>query len=40
MKHLLDNLPHAGDNVAIAYSNNHGIVRDLRERSNTQELGR
>jgi hypothetical protein len=40
MKHLLDNLPHAGDNVAIAYSNNHGMVRDLRERSNTQELGR
>jgi hypothetical protein len=40
MKHLLEHLPHAGDNVAIAYSNDHAIVRDLRERINTQELGR
>jgi antirestriction protein ArdC len=40
MKHLLENLPHAGDNVAIAYSNDHGVVRDIRERVNTQELGR
>jgi hypothetical protein len=40
MKHLLEHLPTAGDNVAIAYSNDHAIVRDLRERSNTQELGR
>ena len=40
MKHLLEQLPHAGDNVAIAYSHDHGLVRDIRERVNTQELGR
>jgi len=40
MKHLLENPPHAGDNVAIAYSNDHGLVRDIRERVNTQELAR
>jgi len=40
MKHLLEHLPQAGGNVAIAYSNDHGVVRDIRERVNTQELGR
>ena len=40
MKHLLERLPQAGDNIEIAYSNDHAIVRHLRERSNTQELGR
>jgi hypothetical protein len=40
MKHLLEHLPHAGDNVAIAYSNDHAQVRDIRERVNTQEIGR
>jgi antirestriction protein ArdC len=40
MKHLLEHLPHAGDNVAIAYSNDHAQVRDIRERVNTQERGR
>jgi hypothetical protein len=39
-KHLLENLPQAGDNVAIAYSNDHATVWDLRERVNAQELGR
>jgi hypothetical protein len=40
VKNLLAHLPHAGDNVAIAYSNDHAQVRDLRERVNAQELGR
>jgi len=40
MKHLLEHLPRVGDNVAIAYSNDHGLVRDIRERVNTKELGR
>ena len=40
MKHLLEHPPLAGDNVAIAYSNDHGLVRDIRERASTQELGR
>jgi antirestriction protein ArdC len=40
VKNLLEHLPHAGDNVAIAYSNDRAQVRDLRERVNTQELGR
>ncbi|HUI78234.1 MAG TPA: hypothetical protein VLY24_09965, partial [Bryobacteraceae bacterium] len=40
MKHLLEQLPQAGDNVAVAYSNDHGLVRDIREHVNTQELGR
>jgi hypothetical protein len=40
MKHLLEHLPQAGESVAIAYSNDHGVVRDIRERVNTQELGR
>jgi antirestriction protein ArdC len=40
MKHQLEHLPQAGDNVAIAYSKDHAQVRELRERVNTQELGR
>jgi hypothetical protein len=40
MKRLLEHLPHADDNVAIAYSNDHGLARDIRERVNPQELGR
>jgi len=40
MKYQLEHLPRAGDNVAIAYSKDHAQVRDLRERVNTQELGR
>jgi antirestriction protein ArdC len=40
MKHLLEHPPQAGDNVAIAYSNDHGVVRDIQERVNAQELGR
>jgi antirestriction protein ArdC len=40
MKHLLDHLPNASDNVAIAYSSDRAHVRDLRERVKTQELGR
>jgi hypothetical protein len=40
MKHQLEHLPRAGDNnVAIAHSKDHGHVRELRERVNTQELG-
>ena len=40
MKHLLEHLPDSGAKVAIAYSNDHAQVRDLRERENTQDLGR
>ena len=40
MKYQLEHLPRAGDNVAIAYSKDHAQVRNLRERVNTQELGR
>jgi hypothetical protein len=40
MKHLLDYLPQAGDNVAIAYSNDHGLVQGIRERVKTHELVR
>jgi hypothetical protein len=40
MKHLLEHLPHAGDNVTIAYSNDRALVRDIRQRANTQEMGR
>jgi len=40
VKHLLEHLPNSGTDVAIAYSNDHGQVRSLRERINTQELGR
>jgi hypothetical protein len=40
MKHLLGHLPGSDASVAINYSNDHAQVRDLRERVNTQELGR
>jgi phosphoglycolate phosphatase-like HAD superfamily hydrolase len=40
VKHLLEHLADPGTDVAIAYSNGHGHVRSLRERVNTQELGR
>jgi antirestriction protein ArdC len=41
MKHLLEHLPDSGANVSISYSNDHAAqVRNLRERVNTQELGR
>jgi antirestriction protein ArdC len=40
MKHHLEHIPLAGENTAIAYSKGHAQVRDLRERANTQELGR
>jgi hypothetical protein len=40
MKHQLEHLPRAGDNVAIAYSRDQAQVRDLRQRINTQQLGR
>jgi exonuclease VII large subunit len=40
MKNLLEQLPRAGDNVAIVYSSNHAQMRDIRERVNAQELAR
>jgi len=41
MKHLLEHLPDSGANVSISYSNDHAAqVRNLRERINTQDLGR
>jgi antirestriction protein ArdC len=40
MKHHLEHIPLAGENIAIAYSKGHAQVRDRRERANTQELGR
>jgi len=40
MKNLLEQLPRAGDNVAIVYSSNHAQMRDIRERINAQELAR
>ena len=40
MKHLFEHVPAVGDNVAIAYTRNHAQMRDIRERSNAQELAR
>ena len=40
MKHLFEHVPAVGDNVAIDYTRNHAQIRDVRERSNAQELAR
>ena len=40
MKHLLDPIPKVGENVGIAYVNDLGSVKELRERSRTRELVR
>jgi len=40
VKHLLEHIPAVGDNIAITYSSNHAQMRDIRERTNTQELAR
>ncbi len=39
-KELLDRSPAVGENVAINYSNSKGVVKELRSRAKTQELGR
>jgi antirestriction protein ArdC len=39
-KELLDRVPQAGEAFSINYSNGKGIVREARERSKSQELGR
>ena len=40
MKHLLEPIPKVGENVGIAYVNDLGSVKELRERSRTRELVR
>jgi antirestriction protein ArdC len=40
MKHLLEPMPKVGDNVGIAYVNDLGSVKELRERSRARELVR
>jgi antirestriction protein ArdC len=40
MKHLLEHMPRIGENVGIAYVNDLGSVKELRERSKARELVR
>ena len=40
MKHFLEPMPKIGDNVGIAYVNDLGSVKELRERSRSRELVR
>jgi antirestriction protein ArdC len=40
MKHLLEPIPKVGDSVGIAYVNDLGSVKELRERSRARELVR
>ena len=40
MKHLLQPTPKVGDDVSIAYVNDLGSVKELRERSRARELVR
>jgi antirestriction protein ArdC len=39
-KELLDRIPQVGESFSINYSNGKGVVREARERSKSQELGR
>jgi antirestriction protein ArdC len=39
-KELLDRVPQVGETFSINYSNGRGVVREARERSKSQELGR
>ena len=39
-KELLDRVPQVGEAYSINYSNGKGVVREARERSKSQELGR
>ena len=39
-KDLLDRVPQVGEALSINYSNGRGVVRESRERSKSQELGR
>ena len=39
-KDLLDRVPQVGEAFSINYSNGKGVVREARERSKSQELGR
>ena len=39
-KDLLDRVPQVGEAFSIKYSNGKGMVREARNRSKSQELGR